>query len=55
EPILHEMRRMGLEASGMSGSGSTVFAIHDDKRVLDMAKKMFEKRFNFTAVCRILV
>ena len=44
QDILNDMKRMGLVLSSMSGTGSACFALHKDKKLLERAKGVFEKK-----------
>lgn len=44
QEILDDMKRMGLTLSSMSGTGSACFAFHKDKKLLERAKGVFEKK-----------
>lgn len=43
QTLLDEMKKMGLEMSGMSGTGSACYAINKDRHILERAKAIFEK------------
>lgn len=44
QDILDQMKTMGLTLSSMSGTGSACFALHKDRKLLERAKGVFERK-----------
>ena len=44
QDLLNEMEVMGLKIHGMSGTGSACFALSKDKRLLERAQSIFQKK-----------
>lgn len=52
--IKEEMREQGLKIVLMTGSGSAVFALTTDKKLLKSATKYFEKKYETVIVTKVL-
>lgn len=52
--IKDEMREQGLKIVLMTGSGSAVFALTTDKKLLKTATKYFEKKYDTVIVTKVL-
>ena len=48
------MRGQGLKIVLMTGSGSAVFALTTDKKLLKTATKYFEKKYDTVIVTKVL-
>ena len=54
QTIKDEMREAGLKIVMMSGSGSAVFALSTDKKLIKSTAKKFENKYNTVIVTKVL-
>lgn len=52
--LKQELMNCGAEASMMTGSGSCVYGLFEDKKVCEQAEKIFCDKYGFTAVCETI-